>query len=256
MTLPITLHSVPLMRARLTLATILLLPAAPLAAAAQPFGWSLLPGGVPAYTDTYSTFGNFFCYGGGGQNGGFAPGSSCEASGNTLRLGNGGSFLTLTFTGLTQTITATNHRESIGTLGSITATTSGVGDFRFPVPNNSGVVSFGFRLGLVQNSTGATGRHQIGYILPQTPATFAAYNCCGDDSNYDDYTSLPVPSAGYPFRYRSVVFDTFSAPTFTAGNATYNVTGAVGVVPEPSTFALAAAGGLAVVGIARRRGSR
>lgn len=206
-------------------------------------GWSFLPDGGIAYTQSYTTSGFFSCFGGGG----FAPGSTCDVSGNTLTLGSGGSFMTLTFSGLTQTITATNERVPVASFGTITKTFSGSGPFQFPTPRNPNVLTFGFTLDI----TGA-GTKRFGYIISQPGTTAAEVNCCGDDSGYSDYVGFAPPPPPPPFRYDGVVLNQFSDLTLRADATSINLGGAIGLVPEPATFALAGLG-LAALGLAAAR---
>jgi hypothetical protein len=215
---------------------------APIAARAQ--GWSVLPSGDAAFTDTYTTVGSFSCWGGPG---GFAPGSSCEASGNMLRLGNNGAFMTLMFTGLTRTITATHvaQRPSLGTLSVVL---SGSGPFAFPVPTNPNVLSFDFALSVTSGSLGAQ-TYRAGYIVTD-PAAEQTRVCC---TGYRHFLGFGTPTPPPPFGYTAVVFDQFADVTLRPVTGSREISAQVALVPEPSTFALAAVGGLVGAGVAARR---
>ncbi|MGH7694083.1 MAG: hypothetical protein ACRENH_03840, partial [Gemmatimonadaceae bacterium] len=65
-------------------------------------GWVTLPNGELGYITDLTTTGFFQC----GDP--FFMIGSCQVVGNSITLGSGGSFMTMTFQGLSQTITATN----------------------------------------------------------------------------------------------------------------------------------------------------
>jgi hypothetical protein len=228
--------------ATLTALAAVLSTLAPVAARAQ--GWSVLPSGEAAFTDTYTTAGSFSCWGG---TLGFAPGSSCEASGNTLRLGNNGAFMTLTFEGLTRTITATNiaQRPSLGTLSVVL---SGSGPFAFPVPTNPNALSFSFGL-QVTNGRGTSQTLGAGYIVTDAAAE-QPVRCC---EGFRQHLAFGTPAPPSPFRYTAVVFDQFADLTLRPVAGSREISAQVGIVPEPSTFALGALGLVALGVVARRK---
>lgn len=218
------------------------------AAAARPAaaqGWSQLPNGEWGFNTDLATTGVFGC----GPAAFLPAGASCAASANSITIGNAGSFLTMTFAGTTQTITATNVRQPVGSLGTITKSFSGSGPFTFPLTTNPNVVLLTFRLNLTTaTSVGGT---TFGY-LGTSPSTLV-YNCC--DAFARDFVALgtaPLPPGA---RSSTVmVFNNFAAPVFTTGPGSVALGGQVGLVPEPGTVALTAAGLAAVaLGAARRR---
>jgi hypothetical protein len=215
-----------------------------LPAALRAQGWSTLPGGDVIFTDTYTTSGTFYC-----TQGGFAPGSSCVASGNRLTLGNNGAFITLEFVGRTQSIAAGN--ASVRTeLGTLITTVSGTGPFVFPRPLNPNVLTFGLDLRIASTSLGASGVG-FGYIVTNPPAN-QPVNCC---ENLMTYATFGVPQPPAHYTYRGVTFDRFADFTLRPIDEIRTVSATVGLIPEPSTYVLLGAGLAAMFGVVRRRRS-
>lgn len=226
-----------------SLAAVFLVALPTRAVAAQ--GWSILPDGHPAWTDTYSTSGRFICGVPGG--GGWPTGGSCDVIGNTLRLGNNGAFLTLEFIGRTQSLTTGPARQAT-TLGTLVTTVSGTGPFVFPAAPNPNALSFAFFLD-IRNGAGLTQSRGFGYLLLRTPSSALPVGCCED---YQTYVSFDVPRPFGNFTYHSAQFNGFTDPRLLATNASIDITVTHGLVPEPSTYALTAAGLLGVLAAARR----
>jgi hypothetical protein len=211
------------------------------AAGAQ--GWAVQPDGRPTYTDTYTTTGVFFCA---------APlvlGASCEASGNTLRLGSNGAFVTYQFNGLTQAVAATNQPQRVA-FGTLVTTPSGAGGFTFPTTQMVNATAFSFRLGM-RNSAGTELIAKRDYVVRGAP-TEQPTSCCPDDLSA---FIVQLPRAPGPITYPSVVFSNFTDLRLVSTPESRDISAQVGLVPEPSTFALGAAG-LALVGAAARRRAR
>ena len=208
-------------------------------------GWSTLPGGDVIFTDTYTTSGTFYC-----TQGGFAPGSSCVASGNRLTLGNNGAFITLEFLGRTQSVAAGN--ASVRTeLGTLITTLSGTGPFVFPRPLNPNVLTFGLDLRIASRTVGAHGVG-FGYIVTNPPGN-QPVNCC---ENLMTHSTFFVPRPPAHYTYVGVTFDRFADFTLRPINEIRTVSATVGLVPEQSTYALVGAGLAAMSGVVRRRRAR
>ena len=236
------------MRVRTALLATLCATLAPLAANAQPFGWSIQPNGEAQYTSLFSASGSFGC-----NSGNFRPGGSCVVSGNSLTLGNNGAFLTLSFAGISNQVVAASNVSQLVTFGVITKVFSGTGTFLFPQSVNANVPAFGFGLTVTSAIPGvgaSTSSAFFNYALDGR-TTELSVNCCETDRDYVSYGFLQAPPAG--FRYSALVADGFRRGLVirTTDTATLAVAAQVGVVPEPSTFALGAAG-LALVGVAAR----
>jgi hypothetical protein len=222
-----------------------MLAAMPLVGGAQTLGWGP-PADGPAYTASYTTSATASClnpeY--------LAAGMSCVASGNAITLGNNGAFLTLTFAGSTQNITATNALTPV-TLGSITQAFSGVGPFEFPRPRPGLNPFFGFDVRVAQTSPAvASSRFSLGYQLPQTPQSSLPHLFLFGTSGFALFPVTPPPP---PFRYVNVSLGGFGDMTLRTDGSPVVLAARVSLVPEPSTFALAGVGACAVVLAARRR---
>lgn len=169
-------------------------------------------------------------------------GGSCATSLNTLTLTSVSGSMTLAFVGFNQSVLATNQAQQVQ-IGRIDATFTG--DFAFPLGSNPNVPVFTLRI----NAPG--GAFGLGYR--GRPTGQYVYDCCEGFATYTAVgTTRPFPpNANYP----AVVFHSLTAPTFTRAQARYDVAVTYGLVPEPSSLALAAAGlgALGLAGAWRRR---
>lgn len=222
---------------------------APLAAAAQPLGWSTQPDGAATYTADYTSSGRFVC----GPSFFLPPGASCAAAGNSITIGSGSAFLTLAFNGVTsQRITATSSGNDVVTLGNLTKTFTGTGPFLFPVNTNPNVLGFTFELSLASLAPStSTSASRYGYRFDGSTTTLPV-NCCPEYSPFLILGTTPPPPQ---YRgYGPVVFDRIRHLTLrTTDSAPIGVTAVVGIVPEPATVTLMGAGLLVVGAVARRR---
>jgi hypothetical protein len=217
----------------------------PLVGRAQPLGWGP-PASGPAYTASYATTATAAClnpeY--------LGAGMSCTASGNAITLGNNGAFLTLTFAGLTQNITATNELTPV-TLGSIAQSFSGVGPFEFPRPRPGLNPFFGFSVRVAETAPAAgSSAFFLGYQLPQSPQQSLPHLFLFGTSGFAAFPVTPPPP---PFRYTNVVLGGFGDMTLRTDGTPVVISARVSLVPEPSTFALAGIGACGVALATRRR---
>ncbi|HET7602874.1 MAG TPA: hypothetical protein VFK36_07640 [Gemmatimonadales bacterium] len=201
-------------------------------------GWVTLPNGEPGYVMNYTFTGHFSC-------GATSAVGSCIASDNFITITNGDESLTLTFLGLSGSLTATSVRTPME-IGALTTSFTGTGDFIFPAAMNPNVPLFTFYIDLTTTDPlNATRQFNISYRT-ETP-TLIAPNCCSDHKA--DMT-FPVSSPPDPFTYTDVIFDTFQPPVVTSAEGTTPIYASVGLVPEPTTVTLLASGLLGLLGIA------
>jgi hypothetical protein len=211
----------------------------PLAAHAQ---WYAQPNGDYAYNFSYTTGGAFSCV-----NPQYLSGT-CATSANTLTLGNGAATATIAFTGASSTATASNIRGGNLALGTFTLTYGGTGGFTWPTISAGGNHEFDFALSFTETGPVVATRTLHQGFLRQSP-TVMANACC---EQFGTYFQIPASPSPVPLNY-AVLLDSFTRPDFIVGGATqYQLIGQVGLVPEPSTYALMAAG-LLVLGLARWR---
>lgn len=209
-------------------------------------GWVNLPNGELGYITDLTTTGFFHC-----GDPLYLIGS-CQVSGNSITLGSGGSFMTMTFQGLSQIIMASNVSQPVR-LGTVTKTFSGSGPFLFPTSTNFNVPLFSLYMQLNLTSPLAkSARWGAGY-LPLSRTTIPK-SCCDYLPDWVPFATLPPPQG---YTYGAFSFDGFFGTTMTATREPTNVYANVGILPEPATIWLTGTG---IVGILaalhRRRRSR
>lgn len=204
-------------------------------AAAQ---WSTLPDGELGYTFDFTPFVTFAC---GRADEGPIDGT-CTSDGNSISFTSGDASLSVFFHPTTSTLTATNETQFF-TLGSIETVLSGTGPFMWPQMMHPWREVL-FRL---------TGTFNAGFI--SHGGSTISRNCCGDYPSNVFFRGLldsPPPST-----YTLIAFDHITVPDLSAVSGSVDVTGAYGLIPEPSTFVLTGTGVLALIITAgcRRRGT-
>jgi PEP-CTERM motif len=231
-----------MMRSRLPLVLPLVLCALLLpdrSAVAQ--GYVHLPNGGLGYITDLTTTGFFEC-----GNPRFTLGS-CSVAGNVMTLGHGGSSITFTFNGLSQTITAGKTQRV--KMGSITKSYSGPAPHTFPATTSRH--SWMFYFTIVLNTTlplPATDGFSRGYA-GTSPTTLHPKNFRG----LSNYAKLPVTQAPAPFDYHEILFWDFTPSTFTAGPDSIEIFANVSLTPEPATIWLTGSGLLGLLAVAKRR---
>jgi hypothetical protein len=204
-------------------------------------GWVTLPNGELGYILDYTTTGFFEC----GDP--FFMIGTCHASGNTITLGSAAATLTLTFQGLSQSVTSTNVARSVK-IGTVTKQFGGTGPFRFPTSTNANVPLFFFAIEITtSNPLAAAGRWHSGY-LPLS-RTVIPRSCCDYSNTWIPFPVVPPPAG---FTYGAVYFDNIVGTTLTVEADPMQLTGTTGIVPEPGTLWLTATGLAGVLTCAAR----
>jgi hypothetical protein len=154
-------------------------------------------------------------------------------------------FLTLAFTGLTQTVTANNVRRPFA-VGVISQTLTGAGPFLFPATRQPfpNVYDPTFTFGV---TLAGVGTRRYGFNVA-APSAAVEVNCCDFYPTTFTYGG-PSPT---PFRYTGVVAEDFTRIQFRADGSPLEISATVGIIPEPTTLALAGLGILLTAAAARR----
>lgn len=208
-------------------------------------GWVTLPNGELGFITSLTTTGFFQC----GE--AYAIIGSCQASGNSITLGSGGSFMTMMFQGLSQIITATNVGTPVQ-LGTVTKSFSGSGPFLFPASRNINAVLFYFFINLAV--TGATPGWTTGSTwgagyLPLS-RTSIPKSCC---DYLPDFVAFDAGQSPAPFNYGMLIFDGFWETKMTATGEPMTIYTNAAILPEPSTIWLTGTGIMCVAAALRRR---
>ena len=213
----------------------LLLMCGPSVSAAQ---WARLPNGEWGYTFNYTPQVQFVC--------GATAVGVCQGGSNSMTINNGSASAMLTFAGSAGTTVASNvsHRVSLGTFHVAFSGTP----FTWPTALDAQQL-FAVRYVVTEtapiSSTGAFSRRYrpLGGIT-------ASQNCCEGDVDFLTLGLSPQPPG---LTYGVVAMSNFTFPTFSVGGpADFAVSATVGLIPEPSTWALMVLG-LAVVGVVARK---
>jgi len=207
-------------------------------------GWVHLPNGQLGYITDYTTTGFFKCAAP------FYVIGSCSASGNTMTLGTGGSSITFTFQGVSQTQTITAGKSAQVSLGTISKTFSGSGPHVFPGGRHRNVPLFYFSIIFNTSFPIAATDTWTGGYLARSP-TRMPDNCC--DGLGPNYVSFPVTEPPPPYGYTQLVFHDFEGTTFTTDPYDIDITGQAAVIPEPATIWLTGSGLLGLLALAKRR---
>jgi hypothetical protein len=196
------------------------------------------------YTFSYATSGVFAC------NAYYA--AYCSASGNSVTVTNGGSVLTVNFTGTSDQATVNRGDGTNFTIGTLSESLMGPDPFLFPYDGIAGIPIFylAITIGETGPVTGGGGWSWWAFPIGVDQST-VMFSRIGSD-----YTSLPIP-AGYT---RSELLATTDADSYPlAGDGSpLELTGHFNIVPEPNTIVLVATGlgMLAIGGLRSRRSGR
>ncbi|MBC7564352.1 MAG: PEP-CTERM sorting domain-containing protein [Gemmatimonadaceae bacterium] len=157
--------------------------------------------------------------------------------------------MTISFTASTQSIVATNARDTDYVMGTLTKTFTGA---PFTLPRSAAPAGplFSFELLLSSSAPRVTsGRMLFSYTgLTETSLPF---DCC----DQSDYTVLQLDPPPAPLTYGAVVYNTFRGVNIAFDTRPQTITARVGIVPEPQTYVLMATGFMLLAVIARRRRS-
>ena len=156
------------------------------------------------------------------------------------------SSMTLTFTPTTQTVIATNSRDLDIVMGTLTKTFTGLG-FTLPAFASPNGTLFSFDL-LLASTVPITTFGGMRFAYTARTGTSLPFDCC----DAIDYTVLQLSPPPSPLTYSKIVYNTFRGVDITFSSEPHTITSRVGLVPEPRTYALLAAG-MSLIGLLAKR---
>jgi hypothetical protein len=211
------------------------------AAPASGQAWLALPNGDVGYNTDFTTSGSFRC----------TPWllfGTCNASGNSVVLGNAGNTMTISFEGLSRPITVTNQQQSPIQLGTFKTVTTGSSPFQFPATRapNGGYLYFLFKM---QSQSPLPQTHYLGGGFLLRASGLRRFQ------QTDGITFTTIPRASGPY-YPLIAYSSVIFPNLVAGDQEVDLTASPSLTPEPSTNILLASGLLGLAFFVRRRRSR
>lgn len=225
---------------RRSLIVLMLGAALPAQAAAE--GWTVAPNGTATFGFNYTTTGFFRC-----QTHRFLEGT-CEARGSSVVIGSTAGTMTLTFTGVSGSLVATNYGQPVA-LGTLVTTVEG--DFVLPILGNPDWTLLTFT-GLIhtvpvlpRSGVFGAGYFRSGSILASAEQKYG-YGVVG-------FELPPNPSGA---SHDMLVFESVDMPHLVLENRQYELQSTFSLVPEPGTIGLFATGLLALGAVGLRRRGR
>lgn len=205
-------------------------------------GWVTMPNGTLAYVSDYTTTGMFTC---GNQRYKHFWVGSCVANGNTLVLERNGSVATVTFEGVSGTMTARSDRANVTSLGRLSVSWSGTPLRQFPIMRNRNVPVFRLAIGFASSDPVVRGL-SLNYWYFQRGNSL--------QGGRQGWASVKTPPSPYPSTYSELVLSKPSYAPITTGFESLDITAGASVTPEPATIVLLATGlGAMVAGRCRQR---
>jgi hypothetical protein len=204
--------------------------------------WVILPNGEFGYTFDFSTSGFFTCT----TSTRFID--SCVTSGNSVTLARDGATMTLTYTGVSSTVTASNKSQPVS-LGTLTTTFGGSGQFSPLLTPATRSVMFTLWVEVETTVDGGKSKRFCRAMSPRQGG-FVSY---GGGYGCSDHVSFGLPETPGHADYDMAVFSSIPFYLTTYDEAAYDYTANVSIIPEPVTALLLGTGLLGIGGAGLRR---